>query len=104
MIEAGKLNRQVTLSTPTAVRNSVGEETRDFRNVADVWAEAKQLSLTEVQRAAGLGKSADAKILIRWRGDVSPGWRATLDGRTYQVVSVDEQGHRTAMILVLAAL
>ena len=104
MIEAGKLNRRLTIYQAVIARSSTGVETTTWQALATVWAERASLFLREVNRMAGLADAAEAKFVIRYRSDVQIGAEVACDGRRYTVVSVEEIGNREGLALLVRAI
>ncbi|MCI1143248.1 phage head closure protein [Sphingomonas sp. WKB10] len=104
MIQAGKLNRQLTLYRPVKQRSRTGAETQTWSNVATVWAERQSLNLREVNRMAGIAEAQEAKFVIRYRPDVTTSFEVACDKRRYSVVAVDEVGNREGLALLVRAI
>lgn len=104
MIEAGKLNRQLTLYAPIKQRSATGAETETWRTIATVWAARQLLNLREVNRMAGIAEAQEAKFVIRYRPDVTTALEVQCDQRRYSVVAVDEVGNREGLSLLVRAI
>jgi SPP1 family predicted phage head-tail adaptor len=104
VIEAGKLNRQLTLFSPVKERSPTGAETQVWKKVATVWAARQSLSLREVNRMAGIAEAQEAKFVIRYRVDVTTAWEVQSDKRRYSVVAVDEMGNCEGLTLLVRAI
>lgn len=104
MIQAGKLNRQLTLYAPSKQRSPTGAEIAGWRSVATVWAARETLSLREVNRLAGIAEAQEAKFVIRYRADVTTSFEVACDKRRYSVVAVDEMGNREGLTLLVRAI
>ena len=104
MIEAGKLNRQLTLFAPIKQRSPTGAEIEAWRKVATVSAARQSLSLRDVNRMAGIAEAQEAKFVIRYRTDVTTSFEVTCDKRRYSVVAVDEMGNREGLTLLVRAI
>ena len=75
-MRAGELRHRITLQQAMETRNSFGEVTRTWSDVATVWASVQALSGREYLEAKQLRKAVTTRIVIRWRDDVTPAMRA----------------------------
>lgn len=100
MIEAGKLNRRLTIYQAVIARSSTGVETTTWQALATVWAERASLFLREVNRMAGLADAAEAKFVIRYRSSMT---FAANEGVTLnQEEGLTRARARYAMVTVIA--
>lgn len=100
MLRAGQLNRRLSLSRPTLTPNGFGEEVETLTEVATVWASYEPLSDAEQRRAAEVGATMTARFQIRLSSQVAdcdPTWRATFNGRPFDIVGVKEIGLREGL-------
>lgn len=100
MLRAGNLNRRLTLLRPTLAPNGFGESVETFAATATVWASYEPLSDAEQRRAAEVGATMTARFQIRLSSqvvDCDPTWRATCDGRSFDIVGVKEIGLREGL-------
>lgn len=97
MIEAGKLDRRITIQRATFTRNDMGEQIPAWSTLATVWAEAKPVSDGERVKAREVSAEISMRFTIRWSttvGGVNPKDQVVYAGRTYDIVGVKEIGRR----------
>lgn len=100
MLNAGKLNKRVTLLKPTTgVDEGFGaEETWDE---VTVWAEFMRPRFT----SGALVGSGDATVITQGirirRRSVEKGWRVRYKGREYKVLHVDDSTPRETMLTTM---
>lgn len=104
MIEAGALNRRLTIYAPSEARSSTGTPKTGWRRVADVWASRESLNLREASRMGGRTEGAEASFVIRYRDDVTTQHEVLFNGRRYSVVQVDELGNREGTKLLVRSV
>lgn len=103
-IDAGKLDRRLTVLAETVTQNELGEQVRQWAIVATIYAQRLELRQSDVARAAGRDTQASAKYLVRYRNDICVGQRLSVDGATYQIVATDEPDRRTTLVLTVAGV
>lgn len=89
MFAAGKLDRIVRVERPvpdTSLK-AAGRET--WHLVTRVWARVEDIRPSRADRLDGTVDVTrrPARIIIRWRDDVQPGWRFTLGERSMKIVA-----------------
>lgn len=100
MIAAGKLDRRVTLQTPTVTRGDLGGLAQTWVDLATVWAQVRPLSGREASRAQQVQSVASLAITLRWRADVCTDQRVVLaDGRIARITWSEEIGRREGLTL-----
>lgn len=99
MIEAGRLNRRITIQQKSSTANSFGEPENGWTDVTRVWAELKTLTVKDVNRQHGQKEQAEAKFLIRHRTDVTTTMRLQHNGSTYYVVGTEEYQDGEGLLL-----
>ena len=78
MLNAGKLNRRITLQQPGGTRDAVGERATTWTDVASVWAAVQPLSTSQLAAAAQLQTDASIRVTLRWSpavAAVAADWR-----------------------------
>jgi SPP1 family predicted phage head-tail adaptor len=100
-MEAGKLNRRITLETNTTTRSKSGQEINTWGDAVPVWAEVLQPTAKEVFEADQLSAIQTAVFKIRYRSGISAAkTRVTFDGQTYNITGVTEIGRREGLQLI----
>lgn len=88
-MNAGKLNRRVTIQKLTTTLDEYNEPTgTKWLDVATVWADIKMLSGLETVKANADVSVVKASIRIRYRTDITAGMRALCDGLVYDIRAV----------------
>lgn len=102
MIAAGKLNRRITLQTPTVTRGASGGVVKAWSEVAQVWAAVRHFSGNERQASSAGGQVAEARteFTMRYRAGITPKARVLYGGATYNIRHVNNVMER-GEILVL---
>ena len=99
-MQAGQLDRRVTLQRASTAPNSFNEPESIWLPLATVWASKTDVSDGEKLRSAEVGATIDTRFQIRWSTRVSsigPKDRLTFEGRTYDIVGVKEIGRRLGL-------
>lgn len=100
MIEAGRLDRRVTIQQPTTVISSTGGTTQTWANLVQVWAAKRDVAGREAA-VAGLMAAGEAETVwqLHWREGITPKMRL-IDGSTiYNITAVAELGRRQGLEL-----
>ena len=100
-MEAGRLDRRITLQSPTTVQDSFGEPIITWTTEADVWA--KRLDLRASERFVHQQTTATVETVftIRYRAGVSPAWRVVDEqDRIYDVLGLREPDRRRSLELL----
>lgn len=93
-MQAGKLDRRITLQRLTDGVDEIGQPVQAWANVSNVWANVRYLSGIQTIKSDALVSIAKASIRIRRRTDVVAGMRALLGSTVFEIKAVlpDEQG------------
>lgn len=95
-MQAGKLNRRVTILRKSGTRSPSGQPLPDsWVELVKVWAGIAYASGLQTVKGGADVSLARASIRIRYRTDVAAGMRVKHGSITYQVHAVlpDERGH-----------
>ena len=85
-MEAGKLNRRITIQRKTAGTDAWGAPLPDaWADYATVWANVRHLSGTESIKAGADVSVVRASIRIRWREDITAGMRVMVGAAVYDI-------------------
>jgi SPP1 family predicted phage head-tail adaptor len=106
MLDAGSLDRRITLERATATQASPsGEQLLTWAEETTIWAEVQPLSGGELFRAQQLEAKADTRFRVRYRTDITPDekLRISYGGRTYDIRSVVELGRREGLEIIAQA-
>lgn len=105
MIQAGQLDRRVTLQQPTTVDDGY-TRTPGFADVVTVWASRAKAGANKRLAASQVGSSITHSFLIRWSSQVaglSTQWRLLCEGAPYEIVAHDEVGRREGILIEAVA-
>lgn len=98
-MQAGRLDRRVTLQRPVEGRSAAGDATTTWQDVATIWAGRQDARGREYFAAAAVQAELETLFRIRWRPDVVASWRLLCDGAAYDIQSVAEIGRRDGLEL-----
>ena len=96
-MQAGKLDRRLTLRRKTTTTDEFGGEVASWSDVATVWASKEDVRDAERVRAQQVGASITTRFQIRpLAGGAKPSveWQATCEGVLYEITAVKEIGRR----------
>jgi SPP1 family predicted phage head-tail adaptor len=105
-MEAGRMDRRVTLRRATAAPDAFNEPVQSWANLATVWAEARPISDRERIAAAEVAASITHRFTIRWSAalaDLSPRDRLIFEGREFDISAVKEIGRREGIEITASA-
>lgn len=101
-MEAGKLDRRITLQRLTTVRTKSGDETETWAEVATVWAQKIEARGDERFSAATLVGKINRSFRILYSpevSDVDTTWRVMFDDDVHQIIAYREIGYREGIEL-----
>ncbi|HEX7823633.1 MAG TPA: phage head closure protein [Mycobacterium sp.] len=87
-MEAGKLNRRVTIQRPATGEYPDGQPMTGFVDLATVWANVRYLNGVETVKAGAVTSVAKASIRIRRRTDVTANMQVVLGATTFVIRAV----------------
>lgn len=96
-IQAGSLDRLVTLLAPGAVVDDYNERVPTWVEHATVYASFRPAWATERLAAAEIGAEVGVIFEVRYSSEtamVDPKYRLSFDGLTYDIVGVEQIGRR----------
>lgn len=82
------LNHRVTLQQPASGQDALGQPVQGWTDVAQVWADVRQLSGLQAIKADARVSAVQASIRIWRRAGVAAGWRVLHGGAVYNVRAV----------------
>lgn len=103
-MDAGKLDRRITLQRRTLTQSTMGDVQETWENVATVWARRLSSKGREFYSGGVSLGVEDAGFQIRYSVDVSAidqTCRIIFDGANYDIFSIDENG-RKGYLTILA--
>lgn len=103
-MNAGKLDRRITILRCVESKGSSGEILRDWTELASAWA--RRVPQGAAEKLLGRELVSESSVLwsIRWRDDVTSEMRIKFDGRQHQILGVYEGQERHAELLILTTI
>ncbi len=103
-MNAGRLNRRVTLQQKSVTRDALGAEVVTWVDVATVWAEVSPYSGREFVALRQAQDEITTRITIRYRRGVTPAMRVVHGEAKYDIVHViDRNDAHVSLELVARA-
>lgn len=90
MIDAGKLDKRITLQKKTIARASDGSETITYTDVATVWAEYVVKTGREFYAAQKINAEVTALFRLRYRSNMDTRYRVDYKGRYFDILYIDD--------------
>ena len=90
----GELNKRITLKKRTMTKTAGGFQTSTLITLATVWAKCVNVHGAEVWAAQTVNAIRPMTVLIRYRSDVDETCIVVLDGKNYEIISMDNIQHR----------
>lgn len=87
-VAAGRLRHRVRIDEQVVLKNSFGEQTTEWEEVATVWAAIEPLSARESMLAEQTQSKVSARIIIRARNDIRASMRAVHGSTIYNIDGV----------------
>lgn len=103
MIQAGDLDRRVTIERASTTTDEYGNSAETWNALATVWAKVDHISDGEKWKAAEVGAHVDTRFLIRWGFSVTPLDRVVYESRAYSIKGVKEIGRREGQEITASA-
>src|SRR4051794_13485189 len=105
MIAAGKLRDRITIKSPPAAEQDLGElgtPQGDAATFAEVWAQVEQLGGDERAEGDRTAAIATHRITLRWLAGVTTEMSIAWEGRTLGITSAANPDGRKMDLLILA--
>lgn len=88
-MQAGKLNKRVSLQRPARVQNGrTGSMSDGWEEVRKQFASIEPLSVNAFVAAKAAQSRVSARIVLRYRDDITSAWRIVHKGRIYSIEGV----------------
>ena len=88
MMQAGLLNRRVTLQAPGTTQDELGQPIPGWTDVATVWADIRMKSGLESIKAGASVSVVQASIRVRYRAGITAGMRIVHNLVAYNITAV----------------
>ena len=109
---SSRLRHRLTLQAETQVADGAGGYGKGWQNIADVWAEIIPITGVNAKITSAAGKEMlfagqiqpeiSHKILLRYRGDITPAMRLLFENRAFNirhVANVEEKGETLELLV-----
>ncbi len=96
-MQAGRLDRKITIETPTDVQSGTGVVTQTWATFATPWAEVRPVRGQERFAAAQVAGEIDQVFRIRWLSGVTRKMRISYDSLTWDIIDIAEIGRREGL-------
>ena len=87
-MQAGRLNRRVTLQAPGTTTDEIGQPIPGWTDVATVWGDIRLKSGLESIKAGAPVSVVQASIRIRYRAGINAGMRVVHNLQVYEILAV----------------
>lgn len=103
-MEAGKLDRKITIQSFTASQSSYGEPVQTWSDYkVNIWARVEPLSMRESFFAQQVGSVATTKFTIRFFTGIEPMQRVVFAGQNYNIEAVINPDNRNRELMIIAS-
>lgn len=99
-MRAGRLDRRITIITPSATQDAYGEEIRNWSTLAEVWAGLRYAGQGERFTENQFQGMVDTVFSIRWSNTVKTmdvRNRVIFDNRIFDIVGIHEISRREGL-------
>lgn len=105
-MEAGKLNKRITIQKMVPKSSASGQQGGEWEDVYTVWAQVKCTSPRTINDEGVVQHEATYKFFIRKRKGITAQMRVKWDGRIFNLVGppVDWADERTGLTLITKEL
>lgn len=98
-MQGGKLNKRITIQSPTPAQNAIGEPIVSYADTITVWAAIEPMKFRERIAAQQVDVEATSRITIRWPGfDVTSAMRVKYGTRFFSIQGVANLAERNRTI------
>ena len=87
-MQAGRLNRRVTLQAPGTTTDEIGQPIPGWTDVATLWADIRMKSGLESIKAGASVSVVQASIRVRYRAGINAGMRVVHNLQVYEILAV----------------
>lgn len=88
MVNAGKLRHRITLQQQASTKDTHGQVTTTWSDVATLWAAVEPIRGREFFAASQVNSEVTTRIRMRWRSGVTAAMRVSFDSRIYDIQAV----------------
>lgn len=100
-LRSGDLRRQIVIQQRSTTKDTHGQESTSWSDVATTWAAIEPLNGRELLAAQAQQSETTHQVVIRYRTGITAANRVLYQGRVFNVLSVIDQDmkHRSLMLL-----
>ena len=88
MMQAGRLNRRVTLQSPSQSVDEIGQPIPGWTDVATLWGDIRMKSGLEAIKAGAPVSVVQASIRVRYRAGITAGMRIVHNLQAFNITAV----------------
>ena len=105
-MEAGRLNKRITIQRQEKVRKPSGQVVGEWKSVCTVWAEVNCTDSKAVDSNGAIQHEGLYRFYIRWRRGITAEMRVVWDGRIFPLVGppADWKGEKAGLTLLAKEL
>jgi head-tail adaptor len=92
-IPIGLLRQRATLLAPVRIADLAGGAALGYATIVTVWAFLEGATTSPVVLSGRAVSRQRARLILRTRTDIQPGWQAVLNGRTWRIEGII-RGHQ----------
>ena len=92
--DPGALNQRVQLQSLSEIPDGCGGLEKTWTNIASLWASVKSVVPTSAELAQQVTEETLLEVSIRYREDVTSGWRFLKDARSWRIMTVADPDQR----------
>lgn len=100
-MEAGKLNKRITIQANALTRDTNGAEVDSWTTVATVWAAITTDAGREFYAAQKINAETTAVMRIRYRAGLNPRMRVLYAGKYFNILHINNVNEANKEILLL---
>jgi len=97
-MEAGMLNKRITLQYQTKVSNNMGGFVTSWVDAATIWAAIWPVSASEQVQSMQPTMTISHRIRIRYRSILRASWRIKFGLRYFNIVSIINQNEKNELL------
>jgi SPP1 family predicted phage head-tail adaptor len=99
-VQAGKLDRRVTILQRSLARDEYGEQVEAYDELATVWAQKLDITGREFFASQKVIGEGTARFRVRYRTDIDLVDRLSYDGHQYDIKQLVEIGRRDELEII----
>lgn len=105
-MEAGRLNKRITIQRREKTRNPSGQTVGEWKDVCTVWAEVNCTDSKAVDANGAIQHEGLYRFYIRWRPGITAEMRVVWQGRVFLLVGppADWKGEKAGLTLLTKEL